>query len=154
MSTSCGVDNSKTNESVEIYLLKKYKWVTGKCKIDASHSVLQDTPIIRNQDILEYSQREYQFKLTDSGLLRMSCFQLYTPFAVTVDKQVVYYGLFIPSIWSNSCYHSIIMTNDIWSRDKINIRLGYPGELPTEKMLDERNNTRLLDRLKIQGKLR
>ena len=46
-------DNVKAGESVEIYLLKSYQLVAGKCKIGPT-AVLQDFAIIKNQDILEY----------------------------------------------------------------------------------------------------
>jgi hypothetical protein len=155
---SCKKDNIKAGETVEIYLLKTIQTVSGKCQINSSTSVLQETAIIKNQDILEYSQIDYQFKLTDTAMQKVKTFKDFTPFAVTVDKQVIYYGFFKPSFSSSSCDNSITM--DIaWApqgmvTNKISLKLGYPGALQGVTIDDQRNNTKLLATLKKQGKLK
>jgi hypothetical protein len=144
----------KAGETVEIYLFKTFQTVTGKCQIDASASLLQDKAAIKNQDILEYSQTNYQFKLTDPAIQRVKTFKDFTPFAVTVDKQVIYYGFFKPSISSSSCDNSITMDLDWTSGNKISLKLGYPGQLQGVTIDDERNNQKLITALKSQGKLK
>ncbi|MEP6676758.1 MAG: hypothetical protein ABJA78_16480 [Ferruginibacter sp.] len=151
---SCKKDNVKAGETVEIYLFKSFQTVTGKCQIDASASLLQDTAAIKNQDILEYSQTNYQFKLTDSSIQKVKAFRDFTPFAVTVDKQVIYYGFFKPSISSSSCDNSITMDLDWTSGNKISLKLGYPEQPQSVTINDERNNEKLILTLKSQGKLR
>ena len=126
---SCKKDNVKGGDTVEVYLLKSSQLVTDKCEIDALVSVLQDTAIIKNQDILEYSQSNYQFTLTDLAIQKVKTFRDFTAFAVTIDKQVIYYGFFKPSFSSSSCNHSITMDLDWSSGNKINLKLGYPGQL-------------------------
>ena len=120
---SCEKDIVKGDGTVEVYLLKRSQLVTGKCQIDPLESVLQDTAIIKNQDILEYSQSNYQFKLTDLAIQKVKTFRDFTAFAVTVDKQVIYYGFFKPSISSSSCDHSITMDLDWTTGNKINLKL-------------------------------
>ena len=66
-------------------------------------------PYHKNQDILAYSPTEYTFKLTESAIQQVKVLSDRTPFAVTVDKQVIYYGFFKPSISSSSCEQSITM---------------------------------------------
>ncbi|MBN8836384.1 MAG: hypothetical protein J0I09_03945 [Sphingobacteriia bacterium] len=151
---SCNKDNVKAGSTVEIYLLKSFQTLTGKCQIDASTASLQDTAIIRNQDILEYSQTNYQFKLTDTVIQKIKTFKDFTPFAVTVDKQVIYYGFFKPSISSSACFNSITMDLDWTSGNKINLKLGYPGQLQGVTIDDERNNPKLIITLGSQGKLK
>ncbi len=151
---SCKKDNVKGGDTVEIYLLKSSQLVTGKCQIDPLLSVLQDTALIKNQDILEYSQSNYQFKLTDLAIQRVKTFQDFTAFAVTVDKQVIYYGFFKPSFSSSSCVNSITMDLDWTSGNKINLKLGYPGQLQGVTIDDERNNAKLVATLRNQGKLK
>jgi hypothetical protein len=56
MSLSCKKDNIHAGEAVEIYLLKSFQTLSGKCQIDPSASVLEETAVIKNQDILEYSK--------------------------------------------------------------------------------------------------
>jgi hypothetical protein len=151
---SCEKDNLKGDGNVEIYLLKRSQLVTGKCQIDPLDSVLQDTAIIKNQDILEYSQSNYQFKLTDLAIQKVKTFQDFTAFAVTVDKRVIYYGFFKPSVSSSSCDHSITMDLDWTTGNKINLKLGYPGQLKDVTIDDERNNAKLVATLRNQGKLK
>jgi hypothetical protein len=151
---SCKKDNVKGGETVEIYLLKSSQLVTGKCQIDPLVSVLQDTAIIKNQDILEYSQTNYQFKLTDLAIQKVKTFRDFTAFAVTVDKQVIYYGFFKPGFSSSSCAHSITMDLDWTSANKITLKLGYPGQLQGVTIDDERNNSKLVATLSNQGKLK
>ena len=154
MCLSCKKDNVKAGKNVEIYLFKTFQTVTGKCQIDGSTSLLQDTAAIKNGDILEYSQTNYQFKLTGASFQKVKTFRDFTPFAVTVDKQVIYYGFFKPGISSSSCDNSITMNLDWTSGNKISLQLGYPGQLPGVTIDDERNNQKLIMTLKSQGKLK
>ncbi|MGB3008158.1 MAG: hypothetical protein WBC06_16710 [Chitinophagaceae bacterium] len=151
---SCKKYNTKAGENVEFYLLKTYQTVTAKCQIDPSVSILQDTPIIKNYEILAYSKTDYQFKLTEAAIQKVKTFIDTTPFAVTVDKQVIYYGFFKPSYSSSSCDHSITMDLDWTSGNKFTIKLGYPSALPGVTVDDKRNDPKLIETLKQQGKLK
>jgi hypothetical protein len=151
---SCKKENAKGGDTVEVYLFKRSQLVTGKCQIDPLLSVLQDTAIIKNQDILEYSQSNYQFKLTDLAIQKVKTFPDFTSFAVTVDRKVIYYGFFKPSISSSSCDHSITMDLDRTSGNKIDLRLGYPSLMQGVTIDDERNNSKLIATLRNQGKLK
>lgn len=151
---SCKKDNINAAETVEIYLLKTYQTVTSKCQIDPSVSILQDTATIKNQDILEYSKTDYQFKLTDVAIQKVKTFKDKMPFAVTVDKQVIYYGFFKPNISSSSCDNSITMDLDWTSANKISLRLGYPGQTQGVPIEDKRNDPKLIATLKKQSKLK
>lgn len=76
------------------------------------------------------------------------------PFAVTVDKQVIYYGFFKPIISSSSCDHSITMDLDWTSGNKITLKLGYPGQVQGVTIDDKRNDSKLIATLRQQGKLK
>ena len=151
---ACKKDNTNTGETVEIYLLKTYQTITAKCQIDPSVSVLQDTATIKNKDFLEYSKTDYQFKLTDAAIQKVKTFRDNMPFAVTVDKQVVYYGFFKPNISSSSCNNSITMDLDLTSGNKISLRLGYPIQAQGVTIDDQRNDPKLIATLNKQGKLK
>ena len=100
---SCKKDKVQPGGKVEIYLLKSYQAVTGKCQIDASTAVLQDTATVKNQDILEYFKANYQFALTDNPIQKLRALNDGTAFAVAVDKQVIYYGIYKPSYFCTIC---------------------------------------------------
>ena len=150
---SCNKEEVTDAEPVEVYLLKTIRFVPGKCQIDPSLSAIEDTPVIKNQDIIKYSPTFKEFKLSDAAFQKVKTFMDRTPFAITVDKQVIYYGLFKPSISSSSCDHSITMDVSWSSASKIVLRLGYPGQLPGVTIDDQRNNPILLASLEKQGKL-
>jgi hypothetical protein len=151
---SCKKDNSNAGKKVEIYLLKTYQTVTGKCQVDASASILQEIPTIKNEDILEYSQTEHQFKLTADAYQKIKDLTDFVPFAITVDKQVIYYGIFKQYYSSSSCDHSIIMGLGLTAEKTIILNLGYPGLLQGVAINDQRNNAKLIATLDNQGKLR
>ena len=154
LSFSCKKDKINSGGSVEIYLLKNYQTVASKCQIDPSLSEIQDTAFIKNRDILEYSKTDYQFKLTDSAIQRVKALGDRIPFAVTVDKQVVYYGFYKPNISSSSCDNSICMSIDFITGNKISLNLGYPGQTQGITIDDQRNNPLLIMTLGNQGKLK
>ncbi|OQP56850.1 hypothetical protein A3860_09710 [Niastella vici] len=151
---SCKKDKVSGGETVEIYLLKTSQTVPGKCQIDAAASSIQDTPEITNDDILEYSQIAREFKLSAIAIQKVKAFHDFTPFAVTVDRKVIYYGFFKPGISSSSCTNSITMDISLSSGNKIVLRLGYPAAIDDAGFDDQRNNSWLLGTLEKQGKLR
>lgn len=151
---SCKKERVNGGETVEIYLLKTSQTVPGKCQIDASASSIQDTPEITNDDILEYSQISREFKLTDIAFQKVKSFHDFTPFAVTVDRKVIYYGFFKPGTSSSSCDYSVTMDITWSAGNKIVLRLGYPAVIDGIDIDDQRNNSWLLGTLEKQGKLR
>ena len=151
---SCKKDNTRPGKTVEIYLLKNYQTVTGKCQVDASASSLPEIATIKNDDILAYSQTEHQFKLTADAWQKIADLTDFVPFGVTVDRQVIYYGIFKQSYSSSSCDNSIIMGLGLSTENKISLNLGYPGLIQGVTIDDQRNNAKLLATLKSQGKLR
>ena len=124
---SCKKDDGTAGNKVELYLLESYETVAGKCEINASRSVLQSTAIVKNDDVIAYSRTNYQFKLSSAAIQKIKAFNDRTPFAVSVDKQVIYFGILKPFTSSSSCDNSITMDIDVMTNDKISLRLGYPG---------------------------
>jgi hypothetical protein len=151
--TSCKKDNADAGETVEIYLLKSFQTLADKCQVDPALSVLQDSATIQNQEILAYSKTEHKFKLTGPAIQKIKALFDKTPFAVTVDKQVVYYGFFKPMFSSSSCDQSITMDLAWASGNEIYLKLGYPAQLPGVTIEDKRNDPTLIATLRKQGKL-
>ena len=150
---SCKKDKSQAGQIVEVYLLKTYQPVSGKCQVNPSTSVLGTTAIIKNEDILEYSQADHKFKLSTVAAGKVAAFTDFVPFAVAVDGKPVYYGIFKQYYSSSSCDNSIIMHLDFASSNKIVLNLGYPGDA-IGAIDDQRNNPILIATLAKQGKLR
>lgn len=148
------MQGSTGSSTIEFYMLKECHWVPGKCQIDAQKSTLQDTPVISNQEILEYSRKDYQFRLTDLAVQKVKTFQDNMVFAVTVDRQVIYYFIYKPVTSSSSCDESITMDVDRPSGHAVNMSLGYPATDQSSDLPDRRNANVLLSALSSQGKLK
>ena len=140
-------------DSVEIYLLKKFQPVPGKCQVDAATAVLQDSAIVLDSDIITYSKSDYRFTLKFAAMQKIEALSDGTPFAVTVDKQVIYYGIFKPNFSSSFCDQSITMAVDWLAGNSIVLSLSYPGPSSVTTINDRRNNPKLIAMLQHQGKL-
>ncbi|MDN3655699.1 hypothetical protein QWZ08_08685 [Ferruginibacter paludis] len=150
---SCKKENAAPGKTVEIDLLKSFQLVTGQCRINPSTATLQDTVAIGNNDIQRYSITDHTFTLNFLTIQRVKAFRDFTPFAVTVDKQVVYYGIFKSAYSGASCDNSITMSNIFSADNKIVMQLGYPGMLQGTTVEDQRNNPKLIATLRRQGKI-
>jgi hypothetical protein len=150
---SCKKENAAPGKTVEIYLLKSFEIINGQCRVNPSTAIVQDTAAIGNNDIQRYSISDHTFTLNFLTMQRVKAFRDFTPFAVTVDKQVVYYGIFKSSYSSASCDNSIIMSDNFSADNKIKMQLGYPGLLQGTTVEDQRNNPKLIATLRSQGKI-
>jgi hypothetical protein len=150
---SCKKNSVEPGKTVEIYLLTNYQNIPGKCQVDAATAVLPDTATIENQDILTYSPSRYQLKLTATAIAKIKGMRDATAFAVTVDKQVIYFGFYKPVYSSSTCEHSITMDLDWVSNNKIVFKPGYPGPPSLFVIEDNRNNPKLIETLRSQRKI-
>jgi len=146
-------NNVPPGEAIEIYTFESSQMVAGKCQVDAAASVLNATPLVRNQDIIDYSKGNHRFRLSAEAVAKVKDLNR-IPFALTVDKKVIYYGIFKPIYSSSSCEHSITMGQDGPGNNEVSVRLGYPDGLVIASIEDKRNDGLLLSTLKKQGKLR
>ena len=151
MFLSCKKDNKEAG-TVEFYLLKSYQPVAGKCQVDPNVSILEDSALVKNQDILAYFKVNTQFSISDNSMKKIKALPNRTPFAVVVDKQVIYYAILIPSYSSSSCDHSITIDYVIAGNNRLSMNLGYAGADPD--IDDQRNSPKLIATLRQQGKLR
>ncbi len=152
--TGCKKDEEVAGgERIEIYKLEAYNLVQGKCQVAPNGIALDDNPVIANNDILEYIETTHAFRVTDAAKQRVSALRDGQPFAVTVDKTVIYYGIYKPSLSSSSCDHSITLGNDWSSPNRLRFNLGYPSG-GGSGITDQRGDPLIIGTLKKQGKLR
>lgn len=148
------VDNGELSgkNEVAIYLLKTSQQVSGLCKVDPATAVLADTPFTKNEEIRFYSSSIHEFTLTDEASNRIALLPLRANFAVTVNRKVIYYGVYMPVTMSSTCLNSITMHIANQAEGRITLQLGYPGE--NNNIEDKRNDSKLIAALHSQGKLR
>ena len=144
-------DRSNLGEGVEFYLLKNYQVLPGQCNLNTSIAVLQDSPFVYSPDIKVYDKTNYEFTLTPRIIQQIQTFKDGTPYAVTVDKQVIYFAYFKPLYSSSVCLNSIAMDVDWLTQNKIYLRF---SSIQGQIINDNRNHPTLLSALANQGKLR
>src|SRR5215203_3963132 len=106
---SCEKYKPKAQKEVEFILLKSFQFVPGKCQVDAATVTLETLPLVTNNDILWYSKKNYEFGLAASSIQKINSLGGRSAFAVTVDKKIIFFGVYMPLIMSSTCDHSITM---------------------------------------------
>lgn len=151
--SSCKKSSNASGQNVEFHLLQSYQFVTGKCQVNAATAILKPTPLIANNEIISYDPDEFTFTVSAAAGQRVREMGGRTPFAITVDSKVIYYGVYMPSIMSSTCDASITMDNLLAGNNKLSMRLGYPWQMGVS-IDDNRNDALLVATLRKQGKIR
>lgn len=145
---SCTKDHSG---QVEIYLLSSSSLISGQCAVNPVTAVLENNAFIKNDEIISYDMAAYSYQLSTTAMQKINALQPRVPFAFTVNKEIIFLGINMPMVLSSSCNNSITMSGlsrEIW------LRLGYPGITAGTVIDDQRNNSKLIDALRSQGKIR
>lgn len=148
---TCNKDKIDAGSKVEIYLLESYELVAGKCQVNASTITLKNEPLVANDEIITYSNDDHTYTVTRATVQKIVALPGRTPFALTINKEIIFTGFYMPLIMSSTCEHSITMSTGV--QNKIFMNLGYPY-FSTTGIDDKRNDPSLLAILHAQGKLR
>lgn len=144
--------------SIDFYYISEYQKIDNTFKIIDSTVVINDTKIIDYSDIISYSSKDYTFIVSDSISDRLNDFKNHSfhgvPFALTIDKKIIYTGYFWASYSSMGCDWITIDPLKISGDNKLTVRLGYPGKIQGDSIPDKRNDSRLIDILKKDKKLK
>ena len=142
-------------EGVNFYLLEKYETNQG-CEIDENLIELSEDPIIPYVDIIAYNSIEYKFQFSEKAqkiVGQMDHSVLGVPFAIAEGKELIYTGYFWPAYSSASCDWITIDPMSIEYSGEAIMSLGYPGLLPGHSIPDKRNDARILEIFRRDGKL-
>lgn len=140
---------------VDIYVLKSFtqhiNQATSPATLNISNAVLEDAPLVADQDIAFYIQSEATFKLKKNIKSLIQNYGADKAFAVTVDNQPVYYGKFHPGYLSSLVFGLAIIDPLLLRNNELAI-----GFVTTAgpNALDKRNDVRLLGALQASGRLR
>ena len=142
---------------LEFYLIKEFQKIGTSYKIDNSTVKLSDSVIIYYDDIISYNSESCTFTVTESCANKLNDFKNNhihgTPFAVTVDKQIIYSGYFWCGFSSSSIDWITIDPLNYSGKNRLRVSLGYPGLFQGDYIPDNRNDNRILDILRRDGKL-
>jgi len=153
--SSCTKENTS---KIDIYLLKSFNLNTNQTTNPftqtISNAVLSETPFIADQDIQFYTKSETTFQLTRDIKDIIKNYGPDKAFAVTVDNQPVYYGLFHPG-YLNSMTIGVATIDPLFTfNNQIKIEFVLINGSSGLLTLDNRNDDRLINSLRISGRLK
>ncbi len=142
------------NGRVEIFALASFEWVAdGICALKPGTAVLETVPLVINGDIVSYDLSNFILEFKEPSAQRIRELTPRSPFAVTLNGDVVFFGVVMQAIMSSTCMESITMENLIYGPNKVKLELGYPAGAASG-IADKRRDKDLLAALRKQGRLR
>ena len=146
-----------SGKSIDFYRLSDYETLDNSFKIIESTVRLSDVKIISYSDIISYNRKTYTFIVSDSISDHLTDFENYpihgTPFALTLENEIIYTGYFWAGFSSMSCDWITIDPIDYSGENKLIVKLGYPGLVIGDTIPDKRNDDKIIDVLLRDGKL-
>jgi hypothetical protein len=143
---------------LEFYLIKDFQRVGTSAKIINGSVILSDSVIIYYDEIVSYNSDAYTFTLNESSANRLNDFKNNhihgTPFAVTIDKEIIYTGYFWCGFSSSMVDWVTIDPLNYSGKNQLRVSLGYPGLILGDYIPDDRNDIRILNILRRDSKLK
>ncbi|TDH23509.1 hypothetical protein EXU57_17050 [Segetibacter sp. 3557_3] len=143
---------------VNIYLLKSFTsavdTTTKPVTVAITNPVLDDTPLVADEDIRFYTRGTNTFTLRKDI---KTVIQHYGPdkaFAVTVDNQPVYLGKFHPLYLSSMTFGVATIAPEINNNKELKIDFITIEGNSFLQQLDKRNDSRIINTLKASNRLR
>jgi hypothetical protein len=147
-------DDSSLHARVEIFGLQNFEWAgPGICAVHPSSVILESTPLAANDDIVSYNVSNHLFEFKEPAAQNIRNLSPRTPFALTLDGEILFIGVVMQNIMSSTCFESITMENLTYGPRHAKLELGYPGGI-NPSLEDKRIDAALLAALRSQGKLR
>jgi hypothetical protein len=142
---------------LEFYFIKDFQRIGTSAKIINSTVNLSDSVIIYYDEILSYNSDTYTFTVSESCANKLNDFKNNhihgKTFAVTVDKELIYTGYFWCGFSSSMVDWVTIDPLNYSGKNRLSVSLGYPGLIQSDYIPDDRNDYRILDILRRDGKL-
>lgn len=150
----CRKDDSGPHASVEIFGLQSFEWEgPGICAVQPGTVVLGNTPLVTNDDIVFYDESQSLFEFREPSAQNIRNLSPRTPFALTLDGEILFTGVVMQNIMSSTCFESITLENLSYGPRRAKLELGYPAGI-NPSLEDKRKDQALLAALRSQGKLR
>ena len=159
MAISCNDSLESPDKELAFYLVSDYQLLEneGYNRIDESTVKVDRDPLIGYSNIVTYDPGEYFFELTGEAVKIIEELDqgLYgKPFAVMIDGDLIYTAYFWPSYFSSSCDWVVVDPIMADFYHGIKLRLGYPGLIDGEIIPDKRNDSRIIELLRRDNKLK
>ena len=156
--SGCNKNHDLSKGKVEIYLLESFSTVLNPAApyaVSVTDVRLEKDPLVANSDIEYYEQGEYLFKLRNNIKPLIKDFSKDRGFAVTVNNETIYYGVFHPAFLS-SITVGVATIDPFAFSTETSLRMQYVNYNNDAQLaqLDKRNDPRILNALSATGRLR
>lgn len=146
-------------EGFGIYLLAEEFPSIDLAQTDINQLILEDSPVISEEDIISYDKSDHIIELTPHAYIRirhifpMPVIVEGISFVACVGKERIYTGTFISPVSSISHDGVVIIEPMDEIKTTIQITLGYPSE-EAFTGIDPRADSRIMDALEKSNKLK
>lgn len=158
MFISCKKGEHGSGPRIDIYLLKSFTATvdqsTTPATISITNAVLNDTPLVSDQDIKVYVKATTTFVLRKDIQTIIQHYSADKAFAVTVDNQPVYYGRFHPFYLSSITFGLATILPMLLNNNELQIDFPTTEGNSFLQQLDNRNDSRIINALKATNRLR
>lgn len=160
LASGCKKDGKSTGEGpkVEIYMLSSFSininQSTSPATVVISNAVLADQPLVADEDIEYYRRSTTSFKLRKDIKAIIKNYGPDKAFAVTINKQPVYYGKFHP-LYLSSLTIGVATIDPLFLKDnELTIGFTQISGSSVLQQLDKRNDAQLIDALRRTNRIR
>jgi hypothetical protein len=154
--SSCEKQKPGVEGEIGIHLLSHQQTLDPLWEVDENTLTTEDIPLIRYEDILSYDPEKHIFRISSDareGLKGQEMDLHNRAFAVKADEELIYTGYFWASFSSSICPWLTIDPIHAAYTGELRVELGYPGWMEEMRIPDRRNDRRVLDILRRDGKL-
>lgn len=154
----CKKEHQGTSSKVEIYMLQSFdinvNQTTNPAVLTISNAVLADMPLVADEDIAFYTKSTTIFRLKKEIKAIIRDYGADKAFAVTVDKQPVYFGRFHPAYLSSMTIGLATIDPIFFINNDLKIQFVTIQGNAGLQQLDKRNDELIINSLKASGRLR
>lgn len=148
----------ESTSKVDIYMLKSFTVdvdrTTNPVTLSISNAVLADTPLFEDNDIEFYKKSTTTFKLKKDIKPIIQNYGADKAFAITVNNQPIYFGLFYPGYLSSIAYGVATIDPLFYWDNELKIHFATIDGNAYLLQLDKRNDSRITNPLKETGRVR
>ncbi len=153
-----GCKKQELGSRIDIYLLKSFTATvdqsTTPVTVSITNAVLDDKPLAADQDIQLYTKETTTFTLKKDIQTIIENFGTDKAFAVMVNNQPVYYGMFHPLYLSSMTFGVATIAPGLSNKNSLKIDFVLTEGNDFLKQLDKRNDMRIINALKATNRLR
>ena len=153
-----GCKKEEHGSRIDIYLLKSFAATVDQSitpvTVSITNAVLDDKPLVGDQDIQSYTKATTTFTLTKDIQTIIQNFGTDKAFAVMVNNQPVYYGMFHPLYLSSMTFGVATIAPGLSNKNGLKIDFILIEGNDVLQQLDKRNDERIINALKATNRLR